>query len=91
MEALLEAEGGKRGMGAVEELKLLTNRSGRFEGMAAVALEAQPLGEATLRNGKVEGIGEREREGGKAAMIHSFNTKFVSAGKGAEDRQQHQA
>jgi hypothetical protein len=44
-----------------------------------------------LRNGKVEGIGEREREGGKAAMIHSFNTKFVSAGKGAEDRQQHQA
>ena len=85
MGALLEAEGGKEEVGAVEELKLLTNKSGRFKGMATVTLKARPLVEAALRKGKLEGVGED----GTAAMIYPFNTKLVAAGKGRVEGQYH--
>ena len=90
MEALLGAEGGKGGMAVVEDLKLLTNKSGRFKGMATVTLKGRPLVEAALTNGKLEGMGEGGRAGGKAAMIYPFNTKFVAVGNGGEEGQ-HQA
>ena len=95
MEALLEGEGGREGGGVVEELKLLTNKSGRFKGMATVTLKTQGLAEVALRKGKLEGMGEGGREGGKAGMIYPFNAKFVAAAggkgdaEGQEEPQQH--
>jgi hypothetical protein len=66
------------GEGAVEDLQLLTSKSGRPRGMAIVTLRSTALYEAAVKEGRLEGVGVEKTEG--IARILPFNIKFITGG-----------